>query len=136
MWWFSGMVSDAEFEETLEHRRELCAHSPKLSFRPSVLLFAGAEPPNALRRRQLCSVQDHPHYNPYIACVTRDPRQQGTSVALRWIGGRPNWDESIFTTLDQGLAWLEAKRGTPLPELREMVDSVRALAMGPGRSRA
>lgn len=137
VWWYSGIVSDEEWAETFEHRRELCAQSPKLAFRPAVILVSGAEPlPNAIRRRQLCEVQDHPNYNPYIACISRDPRQPGVSTALRWIDNRPNWDELTFPSIAEGLTWLEDKRGKPLPALRTLIESVRKLATEQTRSRA
>ncbi|WP_394830305.1 hypothetical protein LVJ94_27735 [Pendulispora rubella] len=137
VWWYAGVVSDEEWEETFAHRRELCARSQGMPFRPSVLLVTGTEPmPNALRRRQLCEVQDHPHYNPYIACVNRDPRQPGITTALRWVRGRPNWDESTFLTIDQGIAWLEEKRGGRLPALRLLTANVRRLVAAQAQSRA
>ncbi|WP_394841833.1 hypothetical protein LZC95_32745 [Pendulispora brunnea] len=129
VWWFEGISTDAEWEETFGHRRDLCVHSPSMPFRPAVLLYLDCDRPNALRRKQLADLSDHPNYNPYIACVAKTEELRGAQLALRWAGSHPNYDKEIFRDVEPALAWLEMKRGTHLAPLRLMVRDVRRLAL-------
>jgi len=134
VWWSTGVVSDEDWEHAFEDMRQLAIHSPRLAFRPAVLMYLDTDRPNAVRRKQLAELADHPKYNPYIACVTTDPQLRGVQVAMRWAGAHPGYEKELFDTVEQGLSWLEQKRGGRLPALRLMAANVRRLAakMAPG----
>jgi len=136
VWWCEGIFTDAEWEETFRHRRELCAHSPGLSFRPAVLLYVESERASPLRRKQLADLSDHPAYNPYIAFISTDQEVRGVQTAMRWIGQSPHYDKELFETIEPGLTWLEEKRGMPLPALRKMAGDVRRMAARGGAAGA
>jgi hypothetical protein len=128
VWWSWGVVTDEEWERAFDDMRAISARSAKLPFRPCVLLYLDTDRPDALRRKQLAELADDPRYNPYIACVTRDPQLRGVQVAMRWLGERPLYDKELFDTVEEGVAWLELKRGAALPTLRRLVTSVTRLA--------
>jgi len=128
VWWFEGLLTDEEWEETFGHRRDLCAHSPSLPYRPAVLLYLDSDRPNAIRRKQIADLSDHPHYNPYIACVAKTEELRGAQVAMRWAGTHPNYEKEMFRDVDPALDWLEEMRGTRLAPLRLMVRDVQRLA--------
>jgi len=128
VWWSWGVVSDQDWEHAFADMRELSEHSADITFRPCVLLYLETDLPDALRRKQLAELADDPRYNPYIACVTVDAHLRGVQVAMRWAGENPIYDKELFDTVEQGLAWLERKRGTSLPVLRRLTESVRRIA--------
>lgn len=128
VWWAWGVVTDEDWERVFDDMRALSARSAALPFRPCVLLYLDTDRPDAIRRRQLAELADDPRYNPYIACVTRDPQLRGAQVAMRWVGARPIYDKELFDTPEEGMAWLELKRGAALPTLRRMVANVKRLA--------
>ncbi|WP_394828849.1 hypothetical protein [Pendulispora albinea] len=128
VWWSWGVVSDEDWEHAFNDMRALVVHAVRLPFRCAVLLYLDTDRPDAVRRKQLAELADHPNYNPYIACVTRDPHLRGAQVAMRWVGRHPTYEKNLFDTVDQGIAWLEEKRGTALPALRLMATNVRRIA--------
>jgi len=124
VWWVSGFQTDEEWEQEFADMRELMAHSPKLPFRPAVLLYLDCNRPNAMRRKQLAEMSALPAYNPYLAIVTTDPELRGAQVAMRWIGPPPQCEKMVFETTEEAFAWLEEKRGRPLSALRIMAMTV------------
>ena len=137
VWWSWGIVSDDDWELAFADMRQVAIHSPRLPTRIAVLLYLDTDRPDAIRRKQLADLADDPNYNPYIACVTRDPQLRGVQLAMRWAGVHPIYDKNLFDTVEQGLEWLEQKRGTALPALRLMTTNVRRMAanMGPSSVR-
>lgn len=129
IWWFEGTVTNAEWEETFGHRRDLCDHSAAMPFRPAVLLYNQSDRPNAVRRKQLAEIAENPRYNPYIAFVSKSQQVRGAQLAMRWAGKtRPSYDKELFNTVAPALDWLEQQRGVALPELRAMTANVQKVA--------
>jgi len=128
VWWVAGFQTDGDWEQEFADMRELMAHSPKLPFRPAVLLNLACNRPNAMRRKQLAEMSALPAYNPYLACITNAPELRSAQVAMRWAGPRPQCEKVVLGTLEEGLTWLEEKRGTPLSALRILTTTVERLA--------
>ena len=128
VWWVTGFQTDEEWEQEFVDMRALMAHSPKMPFRPAVLLYLDCNRPNAMRRKQLAEMSAVPTYNPYLACVTRDPELKSAQVAMRWMGLEAACEKQVFDTIEEGLSWLEEKRGTPLSALRILIKTVEGLA--------
>jgi hypothetical protein len=128
VWWVTGFQSDEDWELEFADMRALMAHSPAMPFRPAVLLYLNCSLPNAKRRKQLAEMSAIPAYNPYLACVTTDPELRGAQVAMSWAGPPAACEKVVFETIDEGLGWLEERRGTPLMALRFLATSVKNLA--------
>ena len=128
VWWVTGFQTDEDWEQEFADMRALMERSPSMPYRPAVLLYLDCNRPNATRRKQLAEMSALPAYNPYLACITTDPELRGAQVAMRWVGLQPACEKAVFDTVDEGLAWLEEKRGTPLPALRVLATTVERLA--------
>ncbi len=95
-----------------------------------IIIDPGHPLPNSVWRRKVAEATSNAHFRPYFAVVTDNPLARGMLTALSWL--RPQrFEAHVGPAEDKALAWLEAKRGEPVPELRIMLE--RLMRKDPNR---
>jgi hypothetical protein len=129
IWDLSGeMTDDAEWDRHFADMRRICTWTATTGKRPAVLLLisSGWSRPDAKRRAQLAEASAVAGYDPYLAIVTSNTIVRGVLTVLNWLQEKPRYEVTVLPDTDQGLAWLEKKRGESLPSLRRLVAANRA----------
>jgi hypothetical protein len=78
----------------------------------------GFPPPDAVTRREVVALTDAPEYSAVTAIVSKSAVIRGVVTAINWLR-RKDAEETIHDTAASAVAWLEEKRGAPLPQLRK-----------------
>lgn len=117
-------ILSRDWERHLEDMRAVALSSERTTVRPAVMLFVPERwaMPDADQRTKLAQASGHPGYNPFLAIVTRNPLARGVLRVLTWLNENPRYDAQVFAEASDALAWLEGKRGQPLPTLRRWIE--------------
>ena len=105
-----------------------------MPMKPVGLLFVTADNPmpNAKWRKKFAESSMAIKSKPILAFVSTSPVMRGIVTAVNWIRPAP-FEFEILSTFDRGVAFLEDRRGAPLPRLGEMFGECRAeLKLPPG----
>ena len=98
-----------------------------------IIIDPGHPLPGSVWRRKVAEATGNPAFRPYFAVLTDNPHVKGMLTALSWL--RPQRFEAHVTSEEsRAMAWLESKRGEPLPEMRIMLE--RIMRKDPDRRRS
>lgn len=120
VWMMRGPIELPEWQRHLADM--LAIRTPTPAPRPAVLLDVEGFVPTAVQRAQLAEHSRHPDYRPYLAFVTQSGLARSALRAIHWLQSEQHYDTGFFASRDEAIAWLEAKRGEPLTELRAAHD--------------
>lgn len=96
-------------------------HGPRLAL--LIVIDPGHPLPDSVWRRRVAEATSNDHFRPYFAVVTDNPLARGMLTALSWL--RPQrFEAQVGPSEDRAIAWLEAKRGEALPEVRVLLERV------------
>ncbi|MCC7070912.1 MAG: STAS/SEC14 domain-containing protein [Deltaproteobacteria bacterium] len=88
-----------------------------------IVIDPGHPLPNSVWRRKVAEATSNAHFRPYFAVVTDNPLARGMLTALSWL--RPQrFEAQVGPAEDKAVAWLEAKRGERLPELKLILERI------------
>lgn len=119
--WIFDSATPAEWELHFEHLRSLATWSTRTGTRAAVLFINRSfDMPSTELRAQLTELTARPGYDPYVAFVAPNKTMMTVLTLFSWFQKKPRYETRFVSTVEAGLAWLEEKRGGPLPALREM----------------
>ena len=124
VWMFrGGDTTPAEWEAHLSDVETVSRWHARTKLRPAIVivLLEGAGRPDAVTRQKLAQATEQPGYNPYLAFVSSSTLVRGTLTAMRWLQKTPHYELEIFADSPEAIAYLERRRGQPLPELTAAV---------------
>lgn len=75
--------------------------------------------PNAGIRKRAAHVSGDIGFDHFIGIVSESPLARGVLIAMSWLRPQRHVHE-VFVGPSDAIAWLEAKRGEPLPALRDI----------------
>ncbi|MFO0685664.1 MAG: hypothetical protein U0234_26620 [Sandaracinus sp.] len=124
LWRIAGPLSA---DEWARHRRDMARiASWPATPRPAVILMVRDFAPTARQRAELADLSAHPGYRPYLVLVSSNALLRGALQAIRWLQRRTAYEMEIVADLETATAWLERRRGEPLPALRAMTRAASA----------
>jgi len=124
VWYFSA-CNRAEWEQHFAHLRDLAQWSARTGKRAAVILIpAGFEVPDTDMRIKLTELTQAPGYDPQIAFVAPNKAAQAVLTMFSWFQRQPRYETKYVSNVDDGITWLEGRRGAPLPKLAEMAERV------------
>lgn len=111
-----------DFAEHLDVFEEVTRLRAGGSDRYAILIVfdPGFPVPDARTRQRAATVTSASHFDPCLAVVSNSPLMRGVLTAVGWLR-RHHVDQEVVSEVDQGLRWLETRRGAQLPELSRMV---------------
>jgi hypothetical protein len=132
MVWYPSDPTPAEWDAHFADVETCIGWSRRTGVRPAVLLLANEfARPDAKLRMRLAAITGHVDYDPYIAFVNSNAMLRGLLTVLGWMHTKPSYEIEYLASEEAGIAWLEQKRGMPLPQLRQLVAEVRVKALMP-----
>lgn len=88
-------------------------------FAAMVVFDPGYSLPNAAIRKRAAQVSGDVGFDHFIGIVSDSPLARGVLTAISWLRPQRHVHE-VFLDPREAIAWLEAKRGEPLPALRDI----------------
>lgn len=117
-------------EEWDAHLRDLARYiaSFKASGRrgASLIIARDFSRPATEHRAELTRLTDLPEFNPFVAFVNPNAALRAVLAMFGWMQKAPRYELDFFGSSAAGLAWLEKKRGTKLPQLSSFHSEVLA----------
>ena len=131
VWSFEGRPSKEEWAKHIQDVEELKGWRARGGQRAAIILAADdAARPDARQRSEISKILDSPHYDAYVALVSSSALVRGVLTALRWVRSKPYYEESTHADFDSAVAWLERKRGGPLPVMKKLIGQTQEQKKG------
>jgi hypothetical protein len=129
VWYFSGKEnSDDDYARYVASFAEADALGAKHA-KPVGLLYV--EPnnplPNAAWRKRMAEASTSLRSKPVLAFCSQSPLVRGIVTAVNWLRPPP-YEFNTVSTFEEGLAWLEARRGESLPILGVLLGECKRTA--------
>jgi hypothetical protein len=124
--WAVERMTNEEWDLHFEHVRSLLKWYSKTGKRPGCMIIIGPnfERPDAKRRTTLAQLTDAPGFNSFVALIQPNTALRAILTTFRWLHKTPKHEYVAFATSAEGTKWLEARRGEPLPQHRQMLAEV------------
>jgi len=126
VWYFSGKENSdddyARYVASFAEADALGAKHPK----PVGLLYVDANNPlpNAAWRKRMAEASTRLRSKPVLAFCSQSPLVRGIVTAVNWLRPPP-YEFNTVSTFEEGLAWLETRRGESLPILGVLFDQCK-----------
>lgn len=117
----------ADFPLHLDRMLEACRVARPSKPAILVLLDRGHALPDANTRKRIATVSGRADFEPHLAIVSQNPMLRGVLTAVSWLR-RAHYSDTIVSSVDEAIRWLEVERGEGLPELRSMLMEVERQA--------
>lgn len=119
---FVGGDSQRDYVEHFDRLDDLSTkrrHEGGDHFAMLVVFDPGYPLPDARTRQRAAQVSAAPGFDHYIGIVSDSPLARGVLTAMSWL--RPQQHvHDVFLRASDAVAWLESRRGGPLPSLRDI----------------
>jgi hypothetical protein len=133
VWLFSGASNqDADFEAYIRSIRELAVRT-RGAAQPAVVMLVDAEnpAPSAVWRRRIAEASGDIGEGALFALVSERALIRGIVVAINWLRP-PRYEPSAHASFDEGVRWVEARRGESLaPLFDRLLREARRATRGP-----
>ncbi|AKF08270.1 hypothetical protein [Sandaracinus amylolyticus] len=127
--WYFRDATDEDWAQHFAHLDEIATWSRTTGKRAACVLVVGRfDVPDAKRRAELAWHTEQPGYDPYVAFIAPNAAVRGALTVMSWLQKKPRFESGFVSSPEEAQAWLEERRGEPLPALGRMIDGVLARA--------
>jgi hypothetical protein len=129
--WVFDNATPEEWAKHFDDLADLATWSGKNQLRAAALMIPKTfEVPGPELRTRLTELTSRPGYDPYVAFVAPNKALQTVLTLFSWFQKKPQYETKFVSSVEDGILWLEEKRGTKLTALRLMSEDALRRASG------